>query len=112
MRYPSNAARAMITAAVVTSVVVWALTATNPVLGQSAPTPSTSVSAPSASQETSAGGDGLILFGINESVGDGTRCTTFHTVRPDGSGHRALPVDCMPYGNASWGPCMASRREL
>jgi WD40 repeat protein len=106
MRYPSIAARAMIAAAVVVAVIAWAATATNPVLGQSAPASSASVSAPSASPATSADGDGLILFGINQGVGDGTRCTTFHTIRPDGSGHRALPLDCMPYGNASWGPCM------
>jgi dipeptidyl aminopeptidase/acylaminoacyl peptidase len=105
MPHPSIVARATITAAVVTTVVSWAATATNPSPGiESASAPP---SAPSASLAAGADSDGLILFGVNQRVGNGTYCATFHTIRPDGSGHRALPVDCMPYGNnASWGPCL------
>ena len=31
-------------------------------------------------------------------------CTTFHTIRPDGSDERQLAVGCLVFGNASWGP--------
>jgi Tol biopolymer transport system component len=69
-----------------------------------APVPSP---ASSASPATSAGGDGLILFSRQFSIDEGstvTHCSTFYTIRPDGSDERQLPVDCMAYGNASWGP--------
>jgi WD40-like Beta Propeller Repeat len=54
------------------------------------------------------GSDGLILFQVRHSVvnndGTGTYCSTFHTIRPDGSGERQLLGDCVDYGNASWSP--------
>ena len=54
------------------------------------------------------GGDGLILFQMRHSVrnndGTGTYCSTFHTIRPDGSGERQLLGDCVDSGNASWSP--------
>lgn len=60
---------------------------------------------------SSAGTDGLILFGVSVCVPgtgpnscNGTYCTTFYTIHPDGSGERQLPADCLPYGNAYWGP--------
>jgi tricorn protease-like protein len=122
MRSPSLTPRAMIIAAVATSIVAVVLTATNPALGQTAPAappdvsaaPSTEVVAPvpspspasAASPETIADGDGLILFGIDVPVAGSTPCTTFHTIRPDGSGERDLPGGCWSASHASWGPCM------
>src|SRR3954454_10256700 len=49
---------------------------------------------PSSSPATSAGGDGLILFGIDVPVSHSTPCTTFHTIRPDGSDERDLSGGC------------------
>jgi TolB protein len=63
-------------------------------------------SAPSA-QTNPAASAALILFGISVSVdggASGTYCTTFHTIRPDGSGERELAGGCLAYGNASWAP--------
>ena len=60
--------------------------------------------ASSASPATSTGGDGLILFDISVPVGDGTYCSTFHTIRPDGSSERQLAGGCVPYGQANWSP--------
>ena len=59
--------------------------------------------APSASSATSPASDGLILFSIYDQVGPSS-CTTFHTIRPDGSDERQLAVGCLAFGNASWSP--------
>ncbi len=123
MRSRSLTARAIITVAVATSVAASALTATAPALGQAPAAspdvpaaPSTEVAAPvpspssSASPATSAAsGDGLILFAqlnLIDETDEGTsgRCTTFHTIRPDGSDEQTLNTDCLVEGQASWGP--------
>ncbi len=129
MRSRSLTARAIITVAVATSVAASALTATAPALGQAPAAspdvpaaPSTEVAAPvpspssSASPATSAeSGDGLILFTVYDGAGAAgpSPCSTFHTIRPDGSGEQQLTpvVGCATptpgtavFGSASWSP--------
>jgi Tol biopolymer transport system component len=67
----------------------------------------TAVTASPGVSASSADAEGLILFGVSVSVksgATGTYCTMFYTIHPDGSGERQLPADCLPYGNAYWGP--------
>ncbi len=59
--------------------------------------------APSASSAPSPASDGLILFTIYDQVGPSS-CTTFHTIRPDGSDEQQLAVGCPVFGSASWSP--------
>ena len=70
-----------------------------------APSHAAATASPIASASSAA--DDLILFGVSVSVNSGatgTYCTMFYTINPDGSGERQLPADCLPYGNAYWGP--------
>ncbi len=128
MRFAWLFGRATFATVLATSAIAGAMTAASPPLGQTAAAvppgvsaaPSTEVavspspSASSASPATSAGGDGLILFTVYDGAGAGpSPCTTFHTIRPDGSDERQLTtvVGCatptpgtVVFGAASWSP--------
>ena len=112
MRVRRSKALATVTVAVATSVVTVLLTATAPALGHApaaspdvsgASSPEVAAPVPSpaslATPVTSAGGHGLILFAEFNGA-----CTTFHTIRPDGSDDAGLGTGCLVDGRASWGP--------